>query len=100
MFIRIKATPNSPRRSVQICESRRTGNKVSQRIVRHVGVAMDGAEEKELLRLAEVIRAKLEAEQSESLPMFAPEDVEGSKSARQRGPKRRKGTPYGGRDKS
>ena len=93
MFIRIKATPNSPRRSVQICESRRTGNKVSQRIVRHVGVAMDGAEEKELLRLAEVIRAKLEAEQSESLPMFAPEDVEGSKSARQRGPKRRKGRP-------
>lgn len=85
VFVRVKATPNSPRRSVQIVESRRTGSKVQQVIVRHVGVAMDDAEEKELLRLGEVICEKMEAERSETLPLFAPEEVVGS--YRKRGPR-------------
>jgi hypothetical protein len=75
MFVRIKSTPNSPRRSVQIVQARRVGTKVSQQIVRHVGVAMDEAEEQELVRLAEVIREKLEAERSDTLPLFPPETV-------------------------
>lgn len=85
MFVRVKATPNSPRRSVQIVESRRTGSKVQQSIIRHIGVALDEAEEQELLRLAEVIRARLEAERSESLPLFAPEEV--AAGYRKRGPR-------------
>ena len=41
MFIRVKTTPNSPRQSVQIVAGVRTGDKVRQRIVRHIGIAMD-----------------------------------------------------------
>lgn len=87
MFVRVKATPNSPRRSVQIVESRRNGKKVGQSIVRHVGIAMDEAEEKELLRLAEIIRARLESERSQTLPLFAPEQIVRSAPIRKRGPK-------------
>ena len=34
MFIRVKTTPNSPRKSVQIVESFRVDNKVKQKIVK------------------------------------------------------------------
>ena len=44
MFIRIKSTPNSPRKSVQIVASVRDGNKVRQKIMRHAGVAQNDAE--------------------------------------------------------
>ena len=60
MFIRIKSTSNSPRKSIQIVESIRKGSKVSQRIVRHVGVAHDEEELKQLKSLAESIKLKLE----------------------------------------
>lgn len=40
MFVRIKSTPNSPRKSVQIVESVRDDDKVCQKIVRHIGIAM------------------------------------------------------------
>ncbi len=75
MFVRTKTTPNSPRRSVQICESQRVGDKVKQTIVRHIGIAMDDNELAALLDLAEVIRIKLEAERRATLPLFAPEDL-------------------------
>jgi hypothetical protein len=45
MFVRVKTTPNSPRRSVQVVESLRSGGKVSQKIVRYIGIALDDAEE-------------------------------------------------------
>lgn len=60
MYIRVKTTPNSPRKSVQIIESIRTGDKVRQKIVRHVGIAMDDQELSQLKDLAELIKAKLE----------------------------------------
>ena len=41
MFIRVKTTPNSPRKSVQIVESFRVDNKVKQKIVKHICVALD-----------------------------------------------------------
>ena len=44
MFIRVKSTPNSPRKSVQIVENVRTGNKVKQKIIHYVGIAMDDFE--------------------------------------------------------
>jgi len=46
---------------------------------------MDETEEKELIRLAGIIVAKLKAERSENLPLFAPEEVAGN--YRKRGPR-------------
>src|SRR5579872_4653 len=48
MYIRVKTTPNSPRKSIQIVESIRVGDKVKQKIVHHVGIALDEAEEQKL----------------------------------------------------
>ena len=45
MFIRIKTTPNSPRKSVQLVESYRDNKgKPRQKIFRHVGIAQDDHE--------------------------------------------------------
>ena len=57
MFNRVKTTPNSPRKSIQIVEFFREGKKVQQHIVRHVGIAMDADEEGAFRQLAEHIRA-------------------------------------------
>ena len=73
MFVRIKTTPNSPRRSVQLVEGVRDGGKVRQRIVRHIGVAMDEDELERLRRLGEYVKAKLEDEHQPSL--FAPDTI-------------------------
>ena len=73
MFVRVKSTPNSPRRSVQIIESRRVGGKIIQAVVRYMGVVADDAELEFLKRLAEGMRLRLVAERSEQVPMFAPE---------------------------
>lgn len=67
MFVRIKTTPNSPRKSVQIVASLRKGDKVTQKIVRYIGIAMDDAELIQLTQLAEVIKAKMEDEATPSL---------------------------------
>jgi hypothetical protein len=40
MFVRVKTSPNSPKKAVQIVENLRDGDKVKQRIVRHVGTAL------------------------------------------------------------
>jgi transposase len=63
MFIRIKSTPNSPRKSVQICEGIRKDGKVRQRVLRHVGVAKDEHHLLELKKLAEAIKLQLIEEQ-------------------------------------
>ena len=73
MFVRVKSTPNSPRQSVQIVQSVRIGDKVKQKIVRYVGIAMDDDELVRLKELAEVVKAKLEAQHQPSL--FPPETV-------------------------
>ena len=73
MFVRIKDTPNSPRKSVQIVQSVRKGKNVSQKIVRHVGIAMDDYELEKLKLLAESIKIKLEAEHQQLL--FSPEEI-------------------------
>jgi transposase len=59
MYIRINKTPNSPRKSVQIVESIRQGDKVRQKIIRYVGIATDDAEEQKLRDLANEIIAKI-----------------------------------------
>lgn len=64
MFIRVKSTPNSPRKSIQIVESTRIGDKVKQKIIRYVGIAMNENEEKKLRDLALEIIAHLEQEKA------------------------------------
>lgn len=73
MFVRVKTTPNSPRQSVQIVASVRRGDKVTQKIIRHVGIALDDYELGKLKLLAESIRIKLEADGQELL--FSPEEI-------------------------
>ena len=70
MFIRVKTTPNSPKRAVQIVASYRDGKKVRQRIVRHVGTALDDKELVAMRELAEHIKATIEQERQPGL--FAP----------------------------
>ena len=55
MFVRVKSTPLSPRKSVQIVASVREGSKIKQKILRHVGVADDAVELTRLQELAEVL---------------------------------------------
>ena len=59
MFIRIKTSPNSPKKAVQIVESFREGKKVRQKIVRHVGTALNDKELKAMQELAEHIKAEM-----------------------------------------
>ena len=70
MFIRVKTTPNSPRKSVQIVENVRKGDKVSQKIVRYVGIALDDGEEQKLRDLAKEYIAKLTLEREEQNPQL------------------------------
>lgn len=73
MFVRIKTSPNSPKKAVQIVENIRTGNKVKQRIVRHVGTALTDDELEHLKNLAEFIKANIEDTQEPTI--FAPEEM-------------------------
>lgn len=73
MFVRVKTTPNSPRKSVQIVASIRKGDTVVQKIVRHVGIAFDDSELSQLKDLAESIKIKLEADDQQLL--FSPEEL-------------------------
>jgi transposase len=74
MFIRVKSTPNSPRKSVQIVHSHRIDGKVKQRIVKHVGVAQDDEQLEELKSLANSIKVKLELD--EQLPLYTVDEIE------------------------
>ena len=73
MFVRVKTTPGSDRRAVQLVESVRSGKKVSQRIVRHIGVARSDAELDKLMELGEVVKAGVQCERQPSL--LAPEEL-------------------------
>lgn len=73
MFVRVKTTPNSPRKSVQICENVRRDGKVKQKILRYVGVALDEREEQKLKDLAQETMAIMLAErmnESSQSPLF------------------------------
>ena len=73
MFVRVKSSPNSPRKTVQIVASERIGDKVKQRIVRYVGVAMNDEELVKMKELAEFIKANLEEEAAPAL--FRPDEL-------------------------
>jgi len=90
MYIRTKTTPNSPRKSIQIVEGIRVGDKVKQRILRHVGIALDEREEQKLKDLAQEIIAKMIVERLEAsdqtsfLPLSESEVLEHIKNKRGR----------------
>ena len=67
MFVRVKPKSRPPRKTVQIVESVRNGKKVSQRIVRHIGVAENEDELAKLKELGEVLKAEAECEQKPSM---------------------------------
>jgi transposase len=75
MFVRVKTTPNSPRKSVQVVRGARdpkTG-KVKQTIVRHVGIAFDEEELEKLKNMGYEFIAKVklaEEENSAQLSLF------------------------------
>jgi hypothetical protein len=74
MFIRIKTSKNSPKKSVQIVESyRNEKNQPRQRIVRHMGTALTDKELERLKDFAEYEKAELEAQKTPSL--FKPEQL-------------------------
>jgi len=67
MFIRIKSSKNSPRKTVQIVENLRNGKSVIQKTVRYIGVANDDDELILLKQLAQQIKEKMENQAKPSL---------------------------------
>jgi len=74
MFIRIKERHNG-KKSVQIVESIRRGDKVNQKVVRHVGQALNDNELEILKKLANSIIVEMENEKQPVLPIIKPEDI-------------------------
>ena len=74
MFIRVKTTKNSPRKTVQIVENFRKGNTTTQKTVRYLGVAQDDKELELLVQLAKTIKAKMEEEAKPQL--FSPDELD------------------------
>jgi len=80
MFIRVKTSNKGATKYVQIVQSIRKGEQVTQKIIRHIGVAYDEDELEKLKLLAESIKIKLEAGGQQFL--FKPEEIEKLKSRR------------------
>jgi transposase len=78
MFVRTKLKDNG-KTSVQIVESHRKADKVSQKIIRHVGQAVTEMEIEELKKLAQKIIVEMKNQRSPVLPIFSPEDIYGSR---------------------
>lgn len=75
MFVRVKKTPNSPRRSVQIVMNLRQGHKTVQQIVEHIGIAKDELEEQKLKRLGYERIAQLQKKEGQQ-SLFKEQDIE------------------------
>lgn len=71
MFVRVKPKPNG-KKSIQIVESYRRADKVSQKILRHVGQAVTDREVEEMTRLAQSIINEMETEKQPCLPFLDP----------------------------
>ncbi len=78
VFVRTKLKDNG-KTSVQIVESHRKADKVSQKIIRHVRQAVTEMEIEELRKLAQKIIVEMKNQRSPVLPIFSPEDRYGSR---------------------
>ena len=72
MFIRTKHDPKLNRTRVEIVESVRTGKKVRQKILRHVGVAHNDGEIEVVKRSARQLMEQLRADQTPRMELFSP----------------------------
>ena len=72
MFIRTKHDPKLNRTRVQIVESVRTGKKVRQKILRHVGVAHNDGEIEVIKRSARQLMEQLRADRTPQKELFSP----------------------------
>jgi hypothetical protein len=90
MFIRVKSTSNSPRKSIQICENHRVKDKIKQKIVHYVGIAIDEREEKKLRDYAHELIAKLTVQRAQTshqktfLPLQESDVLNGLKRGRKK----------------
>jgi transposase len=71
MFVRVKSKPNG-KKAVQIVESYRRADKVTQKIIRHIGQALTDRELDELKRLAQSIIDEMKNEKQPALPLLDP----------------------------
>jgi len=74
MFIRIKKRA-SGKRAVQVVESVRRGNKVSQHVLRHIGQGDTDSEIEALKRLANSIITSIKDERQPRLPIYSPTSI-------------------------
>jgi len=72
MFIRVKARSEG-KFAIQLVESVRDGEKVRQRVLRHVGTSYSKNDKEKLLALAELIKSQIEESHQPSL--FSPEEL-------------------------
>lgn len=72
MFVRVKKKSNG-KRSVQIVVSYRRADKVSQKIIRHIGQAVTDREVQELKKLGQSIINEMEEQKQPPLPLYDPE---------------------------
>lgn len=95
MFVRVNSTPNSPRRSVQIVESKRDGHKVKTKILRHVGIGLNDVEVEKLKSFAyDIIATMVQEATSSQLCLFSPPShAELSQSLAKKALLRKKGRP-------
>ena len=82
MFTRVKTSNKGATKYVQIVQSIRKGERVTQKIIRHMGVAYDEDELVQLKLLAESIRIKLEAGGQQFL--FKPEEIVNLKRSKEK----------------
>ena len=82
MFIRVKTSNKGATKYVQIVQSIRKGERVTQKIVRHMGVAYDEDELAQLKLLAKSIKIKLEAGGQQFL--FKPEEIVNLKRSKEK----------------
>ena len=75
MFIRTKHDPKLNRTRVQIVESVRTGKKVRQKILRHVGVAHNDGEIEVIKRSARQLMEQLRADRTPQKELFSPPNM-------------------------
>jgi len=79
MYVRVTATPNSPRKSVKVVESIRHGLKVKQTMIHHVGIASDETEIEKLKQLGrefiarEQLKRERRSEQGSLFDLQTPE---------------------------
>ena len=75
MFIRLTKSPNTQKIAIQIVKSIRLNGKVKQKIIRHVGSAIEKDEIEKLKHLGEYIILKIDAVESKQLSLFSPEEI-------------------------